>query len=396
MTRPPAFDVVIPSAGATLARGDAARARRGETGRGPAAWWSSTTAGGRGPGRPLVGPDAGAALHGALSVLHGPARGPAAARNAGWRACQAPWICFLDDDVVPGPDWRAALAADLADLDRRVAGSQGRLEVPLPAGRRPTDWERDVAGLEGARWATADMAYRRSALEALGGFDERFPRAYREDADLALRVAARGWALVRGARRTIHPVRADHDTWTSVRRQAGNADDRLMDRLHGPGWRVRASAPSGTLRRHVGTSAALAAAAGLAGARRPRLAALAGAAWLARTLAFAWRRIAPGPRTGAEVRTMLLTSAAIPPAATLHASAAPGGRPAPHARAARGPRRQPSSSTATTRSCATCPTTATRAGWSPCRAPRPRSGGSGPRGSRWASCPTRAGSPAGC
>jgi HAD superfamily hydrolase (TIGR01662 family) len=335
MTLPP-FDVVIPSAGRASLAGTL-RALADGPGPMPARVVVVDDRAAR-PG-PLLGPAEVGALGDVVTVLPGPARGPAAARNAGWRACAAPWTCFLDDDVLPAPGWRAALAADLAGLPPRVAGSQGRLEVPLPAGRPPTDWERDVAGLEGARWATADMAYRRSALEALGGFDERFPRAYREDADLALRVAARGWALVRGARRTIHPVRADHDTWTSVRRQAGNADDRLMDRLHGPGWRVRASAPSGTLRRHVGTSAALAAAAGLAGARRPRLAALAGAAWLARTLAFAWRRIAPGPRTGAEVRTMLLTSAAIPPAATLHAVR--GLLRAPRAARAGGPRATP-------------------------------------------------------
>jgi HAD superfamily hydrolase (TIGR01662 family) len=318
MTRPPAFDVVIPSAGRPSLEATLLALAAGD---GP---WPGRVVvvddrGGAGSGRPLVGPDAGAALHGALSVLHGPARGPAAARNAGWRACQAPWICFLDDDVVPGPDWRAALAADLADLDRRVAGSQGRLEVPLPAGRRPTDWERDVAGLEGAAWATADMAYRRSALEAVGGFDERFPRAYREDADLALRTARRGWRLVRGERRTVHPVRPDADLWTSVRRQAGNADDRLMDVLHGRAWRARASAPQGALPRHLRTCAAGVAAAGLAAAGRPRAAAIAGAIWATRTLAFAWRRIAPGPRTLPEVRAMLVTSAAIPPVAAWHA-----------------------------------------------------------------------------
>ena len=43
-----------------------------------------------------------------------------------------------------------------------------------------------------ASWITADMTYRRSALAEVGGFDERFPRAFREDADLALRLQAGG------------------------------------------------------------------------------------------------------------------------------------------------------------------------------------------------------------
>ena len=32
-------------------------------------------------------------------VLAGQGRGPAAARNLGWRAAQHPWVSFLDDDV---------------------------------------------------------------------------------------------------------------------------------------------------------------------------------------------------------------------------------------------------------------------------------------------------------
>ena len=46
------------------------------------------------------------------------------------------------------------------------------------------------------------------------GFDERFPRAYREDADLALRVRDAGWTLHAGARTARHPVRPA-DAWSA-------------------------------------------------------------------------------------------------------------------------------------------------------------------------------------
>src|SRR3954469_9032962 len=118
--------------------------------------------------------------------------GPARARNLGWRVARTEWVAFLDDDVVPDPDWYERLEEDLADLGPDVAGSQGRVHVPLPAGRRPTDWERGTAGLAASSWITADLAYRRAALAAVGGFDERFPRAFREDSDLALRVMDTG------------------------------------------------------------------------------------------------------------------------------------------------------------------------------------------------------------
>ncbi|WP_432545955.1 HAD-IIIA family hydrolase [Kineococcus sp. SYSU DK004] len=252
-----------------------------------------------------------------LRVVRSGGRGPAAARNAGWRRTRTAWVAFVDDDVLLPAGWARALQDDLVAAAPGTGAVQGRIEVPLPAGRRPTDWERGTAGLAGAAWITADMAYRRAALEAVGGFDERFPRAFREDADLALRVLDAGWELVRGEHGAVHPVRPADDL-ASLRQQRGNADDVLMDALHGPGWRERAQAPLGRLPQHAATTAAALAAAGLLAARRPRAAALAGAVWLALTGEFAWRRIAPGPRDGAEVRRMLLTSAAIPPAAVWH------------------------------------------------------------------------------
>jgi cellulose synthase/poly-beta-1,6-N-acetylglucosamine synthase-like glycosyltransferase len=252
-----------------------------------------------------------------LVVFDDAARGPAAARNVGWRTSRAEWIAFLDDDVVPARDWVARLLEDLGTLDADVAGSQGTIRVPLPDDRRPTDWERNVSNLERARWATADMAYRRAALERVGGFDERFGRAYREDADLGLRIAAAGYRIVRGSRVVDHPPRPA-DRWVSVRLQAGNADDAVMNALHGRRWRERAGAPRGRFNRHLAITAAAALALAATIAGRRRFAALMGAAWAAGTIEFAWARIAPGPRTRDELATMVATSALIPPVAVFY------------------------------------------------------------------------------
>jgi histidinol-phosphate phosphatase family protein len=270
------------------------------------------------PGRPrrldLAPPDRLASL---TRVLRSSGRGPAAARNVGWRAATTQWVAFLDDDVLPPQDWWAALDADLSGLRSQVAGSQGAIVVPLPTQRRPTDWERNTAGLERAWWATADMAYRRTALAAVGGFDERFGRAYREDADLALRVMDAGFELVRGDRHVVHPVRPA-GPWVSLGMQAGNAGDVLMRRVHGPSWRRRAVAPPGRRPRHLATTAAglLAFSAGAARRRWPTLLAVTG--WLIGTGELAWARIAPGPRVPAEVARMVATSVALPPLATWH------------------------------------------------------------------------------
>lgn len=253
-----------------------------------------------------------------MVLVHSGGRGPAAARNTGWRAGRGDWVVFLDDDVEPAPGWLAALRRDLAALagddGPRRHVSQGRLEVPLPTHRRPTDTERNVANLAGAPWITADLAVSRWLLSLTGGFDERFPRAYREDTELALRLQRAGVTCVRGSRLVHHPVRPA-PWWDSVRRQAGNAEDARLRALHGTRWREDAGVAPGHLRRHAATTAALAAICLAAAARRRRSAASAAAGWAASTGWFTWARVRPGPRSVREVAAMAITSALIPPAA---------------------------------------------------------------------------------
>ncbi len=261
------------------------------------------------PERPLPVPDGVP-----VTVLRSGGRGPAAARNVGWRATDSPWVAFLDDDVICPPGWSSSLRRDLG---LEVDGSQGGIRVPLHLKRAPTDWERQVRGLERARWATADMAYRRGVLESLGGFDERFRRAYREDADLALRARRAGFRLAMGERWVEHPVPAA-GLWVSVRRQAGNQDDALLLAKYGRGWRAAIEAPPGLRPRHLATAALGAVAVVSVLGRRNRAAAFWGAAWAGATGAFAAQRIRPGPKTPGEIGTMVLTSLAIPPVATGH------------------------------------------------------------------------------
>jgi hypothetical protein len=79
--------------------------------------------------------------------------------------------------------------------DRRVGLVQGRTVPNGP--RRPNDRSIDVSDERGL-YESCNIAYRRTALEAVGGFDESFGRRFSgrpfgEDTDLAWRVRRAGW-----------------------------------------------------------------------------------------------------------------------------------------------------------------------------------------------------------
>src|SRR5690606_12457438 len=254
----------------------------------------------------------------AVRILRTGGAGPAAARNAGWRAAKTDWIVFLDDDVVPSPSWREDLLADLDVLPTEVAGCQGSIVVPLPEDRRPTDDERGTAGLAAAWWITADMAFRREALRRAGGFDEGFPRDFREDADMALRVQNLGYRLVNGRRTTEHPA-PPAGFFPSVSAQAVNADNALMRAKHGPRWRSRIREGPGRTEQHfLTTAAALGALAAAARHRNPRWRKTFRGSlgvWALMPAEFTLRRILAGPRTPVEIARMVVTSVLIPPVA---------------------------------------------------------------------------------
>ena len=257
-----------------------------------------------------------------LIVVRSHGRGPAAARNAGWRAADADWIAFLDDDVAVPIDWCRRVVKDLQDLPDNVAASQAWIYVPSPDGRRPTDAERRTVGLSGALWITADMAYRLAALVETGGFDERFPRAFREDADLALRTVRSGYGIAWGERVTTHPLASSTSWRNSLKDQAGNADNALMRAKYGRRWRFLIGTTPGRTGRHLlTTAAALTAVVGCAlspSTGSGRIGAAAGLLWAGLTAEFALGRILAGPRTAPEISTMVVTSALIPPLAVAH------------------------------------------------------------------------------
>lgn len=133
--------------------------------------------------------------------------GIAAARNRGWTSTMAEAVLFTDDDCVVRPGWIRGLAEALDEADI----AQGRT-VPAPAqvaNRGPFAHTMDVPRQD-AHYPTCNIAYRRSTLVEMGGFDETF-RLYGEDTDLAWR------AIDSGARTTFVDVAiVEHDVRPSA------------------------------------------------------------------------------------------------------------------------------------------------------------------------------------
>jgi len=139
-----------------------------------------------------------------LVALAGARAGPAAARNTGWRNARGEIIAFIDDDAYPqGDDWlREGLRAFSV---RRVAAVTGKVVVPING--TPTDFQLNVKNLERARFITCNAFCRRSVLERINGFDERFRVAYREDSDLEFRIEEDGGWIVRNPNAVVvHPA----------------------------------------------------------------------------------------------------------------------------------------------------------------------------------------------
>jgi glycosyltransferase involved in cell wall biosynthesis len=235
----------------------------------------------------------------------GPAGGPAAARNVGWRAAAADLIAFTDDDCIPVPSWlQAGIDAMLAGVD----GACGQVIVPIPD--RPTDYQRDVAGLEHARFVTANCFYRRRALVAVGGFDPRFRVAWREDSDLFFGLLERGLPLAYApGAMVVHPVRASK--WgESLRQQRKNLFNALLYRKHPRLYRQRIQARPPL--RYYAILLALLVGLGAGALGVPRVALCAAAIWLAMTVAFSIERLHRTSHAPGHVVEMLVTSMLIP------------------------------------------------------------------------------------
>jgi glycosyltransferase involved in cell wall biosynthesis len=147
-----------------------------------------------------------------IKILAEPRRGVARARNVGWRAAAAEIIAFIDDDCYATPSF---LDDVLTAFSPDVAAIGGRVLLHDPADLPMTiqeSTERHVfepsSFLRTGLIHGANSSFRRSALEAIGGFDERLGPgswvASAEDVDALASVIWSGMRVAYDPRPTIY------------------------------------------------------------------------------------------------------------------------------------------------------------------------------------------------
>lgn len=123
-----------------------------------------------------------------LKIVHQDNAGPAAARNHGITLASAEILAFLDSDCVPHRQWLENLLAPFLENPGWV-GVEGKT---VPASEQRTLMDHYIDNPHGGFFWTCNIAYRKSALLEIGGFDEGFPLPSGEDIDLAHRIRRKG------------------------------------------------------------------------------------------------------------------------------------------------------------------------------------------------------------
>jgi cellulose synthase/poly-beta-1,6-N-acetylglucosamine synthase-like glycosyltransferase len=133
-------------------------------------------------------------------VIHTENRGLASARNTGLKEATGEFVAYLDDDAWPDPHWLHYLVETFQSTDHAGVGGPN---LPPPGDGYIADCVANAPGgpvhvLLSDQVAEhipgCNMTFRKSCLEAIGGFDVQF-RTAGDDVDVCWRLQEKGWTL---------------------------------------------------------------------------------------------------------------------------------------------------------------------------------------------------------
>ncbi len=140
--------------------------------------------------------------HLSIRYMYQDHKGPAAARNLGIEAARGDIILLLDDDSLPATDW---MAATIAAWERYpgydgIGGYVIKDDADSIYCRVNADFfnwylDQNSSADDCLFLVTCNAGYRKSMLERIGRFDERFTRASGEDRDLNIKILKNGGKL---------------------------------------------------------------------------------------------------------------------------------------------------------------------------------------------------------
>jgi GT2 family glycosyltransferase len=143
---------------------------------------------------------AGCALDHGFQLVRSENAGLSNARNLGLAHADGELVAYVDDDAYPEPDWLTHLALAFARSDHVAIGGPN---IPPDGDGAVAECVAHAPGgpahvllsdVEAEHIPGCNMAFRRSALVAVGGFDPEF-RIAGDDVDLCWRLQERGWKL---------------------------------------------------------------------------------------------------------------------------------------------------------------------------------------------------------
>ena len=135
-----------------------------------------------------------------VRLISTPQSGLGNARNTGLEAATGEIVAYLDDDAWPDPHWLDYLAVGFAGSDHAAVGGPN---IAPPGYGRTADCVARAPGnpthvlltdREAEHLPGCNMAFRRSSLQAIGGFDPRY-RAAGDDVDIGWRLRERGMTM---------------------------------------------------------------------------------------------------------------------------------------------------------------------------------------------------------